>query len=132
LGGICWAGTTLGIRTSKLSEAPATKTLLYQLAGAALLLLPLAWWRGYFAATVGSPALWGNLAFQTFIVAFASYLVWFRLLRRYLASRLSIFSFLTPLFGITFGVVLLNEPLEPRFVLGALLVLSGITIVNRK
>jgi len=81
---------------------------------------------------VPSWALWGNLAFQTVVVAFASYLFWFWLLRRYLASRLSIFSFLTPLFGVAFGVLLLDEPLDPRFVLGAVLVLAGIFVVNRR
>ena len=132
LAGILWAATTLAIRGSRLSEAPATKTLLYQLAGAALILLPLAWWKGLVFTVVPSPALWGNLIFQTLIVAFASYLCWFWLLTKYLASRLSIFSFLTPLCGITFGVMLLKEPLDPRFVLGAAFVLAGITIVNRR
>ena len=132
LGGIFWAATTLGIRASSLSEAPPAKTLLYQLLGASVLLLPFAWWNGYGTTIVGSWMLWGNLAFQTVVVAFVSYLFWFWLLRKYLASRLSIFSFLTPLFGVAFGVLLLREPLDPRFVLGALFVLTGITIVNRK
>jgi drug/metabolite transporter (DMT)-like permease len=132
LGGILWAATTIGIRASRLSEAPAAKTLLYQLSGAALLLLSFAWWREYDRQVIASWALWGNLAFQIVIVAFISYLFWFWLLRKYLASRLSIFSFLTPLFGVAFGVVLLKEPLDPRFVAGAILVLAGITVVNRK
>lgn len=132
LGGILWAATTLVIRASRLSEAAPTKTLLYQLSGAAVMLLPVAWCGGHFHSIVPSTSLWGNLLFQTVIVAFASYLFWFWLMRKYLASRLSIFSFLTPLFGITFGVVLLHEPLDPRFILGALLVLAGITVVNRK
>lgn len=132
LGGILWAATTLVIRASRLSESAPTKTLLYQLSGAAVMLLPVAWCGGHFYSIVPSISLWGNLLFQTVIVAFASYLFWFWLMRKYLASRLSIFSFLTPLFGITFGVVLLHEPLDPRFILGALLVLAGITVVNRK
>jgi drug/metabolite transporter (DMT)-like permease len=132
LGGILWAATTLGIRASQLSEAPPTKTLLYQLSGAALLLLPVAWWRGYWKTVVPSPTLLANLLFQTVIVAFISYLLWFWLMRKYLASRLSVFSFLTPFFGIAFGVLLLDEPLDPRFVAGAVLVLAGITVVNLK
>jgi hypothetical protein len=42
--------------------------------------------------------------------------VWFWLLRRYLVSPLGVFSFMTPLIGVAFGVWLLNEPLEPGFV----------------
>ena len=117
---------------SRLSEAPPTKTLLYQLTGAAVLLLPLAWGSGHFDRVIPSTRLWLNLTFQTVIIAFASYLFWFWLMRRYLATRLAIFSFLTPFFGVAFGVLLLKEPLDPRFVLGAVLVLAGITIVNRR
>ena len=67
---------------------------------------------------------------RTVIVSFLSFLVWFWLLRQYMASRLGVFSFLTPLFGILLGAWLLNEPIEPNFALGALLVLAGIVLVS--
>ena len=70
------------------------------------------------------------LFFLAFVVAFLSYLVWFWMLRKYLASRLSVFSFLTPVFGVGFGVLLLDDPLDPRFVAGALLVMAGVVMVN--
>jgi drug/metabolite transporter (DMT)-like permease len=66
------------------------------------------------------------------LVAFGSYLVWFWLLTRYLAARLSVFSFLTPLFGVLFGVLILREPLTPSFIGAALLVGAGIVLVNRR
>jgi drug/metabolite transporter (DMT)-like permease len=71
-----------------------------------------------------------SLAFHVLVVSFASFLVWFWLLRKYLASRLGVFSFLTPLFGIVFGAWLLNEPIEASFLLGALPVLLGIILVS--
>ncbi|MNJ05796.1 EamA-like transporter family protein [compost metagenome] len=40
------------------------------------------------------------------------------------------FSFITPLFGVTFGVLLLGEPLSLNFVLGAIMVLLGVTLVS--
>jgi drug/metabolite transporter (DMT)-like permease len=64
------------------------------------------------------------------IVAFASYLAWFWLLRHYLAARLSVLSFLTPLFGMLSGVVFLSEPLSARFAAAALLIAAGIALVN--
>jgi len=63
-------------------------------------------------------------------VAFLSFLAWFWMLRRYLASRLSVFSFLTPLFGVGFGVLLLGDALDARFVAGAALVMLGVVMVN--
>ena len=70
------------------------------------------------------------MAFHTLVVSFASFLVWFWLLRHYLASRLGVFSFMTPLFGIVLGAWLLDEPIELSFVLGAVPVLLGIVLVS--
>lgn len=129
LGGIAWAATTVVVRCSRLSNAAATETLFYQLIAGFVLLLPAAALLGQTTIQPTALAL-GSLAFQSLIVSFASYLGWFWLLRRYLASRLGVFSFMTPLFGILFGVWLLDEPLEPSFVAGAALVLAGVLLVS--
>jgi drug/metabolite transporter (DMT)-like permease len=71
-----------------------------------------------------------SVLFQGLVVSFFSYLVWFWMLKRYLASNLAVFSFMTPLFGVTFGVLVLDEPLSFNFVVGAILVLFGITFVS--
>ena len=54
------------------------------------------------------------------------------LLRHYPATRISSFTFLTPLFALVFGVVLLKEPLTLQLVLALLGVGVGILLVNRK
>ncbi len=129
LGGMAWGATTVVLRSTALGQAPATQTLLYQLVAAALLLLPAAIGMGQ-ADIRPTTLMWGNLAFQSVVVSFASFLLWFWLLKQYLASQLGVFSFLTPLFGVAFGVWLLGEPLEPRFVSGAGLVLAGVVLVS--
>ncbi len=129
MAGVSWAATTVVVRSSALSKAPATQTLLYQLIGAFLLLLVGALVTGQARFNL-TPQVWASLAFHTFVVSFASFLAWFWLLRHYLASRLGVFSFLTPLFGIVFGAWLLNEPIELRFLLGAIPVLIGIVLVS--
>ena len=132
LGGLMWAATTLLIRGSSLSEAPPMQTLLYQLVVGALLLLMAGVLMGEWHAVTMTSVAWASLVFQGVGVAFLSFLAWFWLLRHYLASRLSAFSFLTPLFGVGFGVWLLGEPLDPRFIGGAVLVLAGIVLVNAR
>jgi drug/metabolite transporter (DMT)-like permease len=129
LGGVAWAATTVVVRSSTLSKAPATQTLLYQLIGAFVLLLAGAFATGQ-ARFNPTPLVWASLVFHSLVVSFASFLVWFWLLRHYLASRLGVFSFLTPLFGIVFGAWLLREPIELSFLLGALPVLVGIVLVS--
>ena len=128
LAGASWGATTVAIRKSRLSETPAAKTLLYQMAVAGVALPLFAWATGQ-AAPVFSPAAVASLAFQALGVALFSLLVWFWLLRRYLATRLSILSFMTPLFGVAFGVLILHEPLDAAFVAGAIMVMAGILIV---
>ncbi|WP_312050652.1 DMT family transporter [Acinetobacter courvalinii] len=128
-GGIAWAATTITVRLSSLAQAAVTQTLFYQLAGSFVLLFGLAFFLGQ--ATIHlTPLVIGSLAFHTLIVSFASFLAWFWLLRNYLASRLGVFSFLTPLFGIAFGVCLLGEKIELNFVMGSALVLLGIVVVS--
>lgn len=129
LAGAAWGATTVTIRCTPLSGAPATETLFYQLAGAFTLLMPAAWLAGqtHFQPTA---VAWAHLAFQTVIVSFASFLVWCWLLRRYLASRLGVLSFMTPVFGVVLGLWLLGEPLESGFIAGSGLVLAGILLVS--
>ena len=125
-----WAATTVLIRATKLARIAATRVLFYQLAvSAALLPLVSVVLRepGIVALT---PVTIASLAFQSVVVAFASYLTWFWLLTRYLAGRLAVFSFLAPLFGVAFGHLVLGDRVTPAFLAAAALVGAGIVLVN--
>jgi drug/metabolite transporter (DMT)-like permease len=130
IGAFLWAATTVLIRATALARVSATKTLLYQLAVSALILPLASIAMGERGVVAWTPLALGSMAFQGVLVAFASYLAWFRLLRGYLAARLAVFSFLSPLFGVLAGVLVLRESLTPSFVAAALLVGSGIVLVN--
>jgi drug/metabolite transporter (DMT)-like permease len=129
---VLWGATTVLIRATKLSQASAAKTLFYQLAVSAPLLLAASVLMGEAGVVQVTPFALASLFYQGAIVAFASYLVWFWLLTRYLAGRLAVFSFMTPLFGVLAGVAVLGEPLRPAFAGAALLVGAGIVLVNRR
>jgi drug/metabolite transporter (DMT)-like permease len=130
LAGLAWGATTVVVRASRLSEAPATLTLFYQLIVGFVGLLLIAVLSGQVTQVSLTPVAVASVLFQGLVVSFFSYLTWFWLLRRYLAANLAVFSFMTPMFGVTFGVLLLGEPLSLNFVLGAMLVLLGITFVS--
>lgn len=125
-----WAATTVLIRATGLARITATKTLFYQLWVSALMLFAASLALGERGVVALTPLAAASLAYQSVIVAFASYLTWFWLLTRYLAARLAVFSFLAPLFGVLFGVAILGEPLTPWFAAAALLVGAGIVLVN--
>ncbi|NWA24464.1 DMT family transporter [Pseudomonas gingeri] len=129
LAAIAWGATTLTIRCSRLTNAPAPLTLFYQLVVAFVILGLMAWATGQNHMHVSMTAL-ASLAFQTVIFSFLSLMAWFWLLGRYLGSRLGVLSLLTPLFGVAFGVWLLGETLEASFVIGSILVLIGIGVVS--
>ena len=125
-----WAATTVLIRASPLAAVSATRTLFYQLAVSAALLPLFSLATGDGWVTLWTPLAVASLAYQAVIVAFASYLTWFWMLTKYLAGRLAVFSFLTPLFGVAFGHAILGDPLSPAFVAAAALVGAGIALVN--
>ncbi len=132
LGGILWAATTVLIRCTRLSEAPPTKTLLYQLVAAFILLMFYAVISGQASRFTMTGIAWASLLYQGIVVTFAAFLAWFSLLRRYNASQLSVFLFLSPLFGVSFGVLLLHEKIDVYFGIGAVLVLTGIALVSKR
>lgn len=129
---VLWAATTVVIRASRLVTVPAVRTLFYQLFVSAIVLVAASLALGEPGIVNVTPLVAGSLAFQIVVVAFASYLTWFWLITRYPASRLAAFSFLTPLFGIIAGGVLLSEPITPALVAALALVGVGIQLVNRR
>ncbi len=130
--GVFWGATTLAIRGTRLSVAPAEKTLFYQLAVSAVLLVPAALLGGAPLPSSPSPLALASIGFQVVIVTFASYLLWFWLVRHYPATRLSSFTMLTPMFGLVLGAVLLAEPVTAGLLAAVATVAVGIWLVNRK
>lgn len=131
-GALLWGLTTLVLRGSALTRALPEKTLMYQLlvSGFALGLAALAQGETW-PQRLSAAALW-PLAFQIVVVTFASYLVWFWLIRHYPATRLSAFTLLTPIFGLIAGVLLLGEAVSPRLLVALAAVCVGIALVNRR
>ncbi|MDM0055246.1 DMT family transporter [Variovorax fucosicus] len=130
--GMLWGLTTLALRATKLATASAEKTLFYQVAVTAAVCPFLSLALGESWGFAYSAWAWTSIGLQTVIGAFASYLTWMWLLRHYPATQMSSFTFLTPLFALVFGVVLLAEPLTLQLVLALAGVGLGIVLVNRK
>ncbi|HEY0878923.1 MAG TPA: DMT family transporter [Zeimonas sp.] len=126
-----WAATTIVIKASALRRARPELTLLYQLGISAVVLVALSYAFGEPGVFAPSPIVWASLAFQTVVIACASYLAWFWLVAHYRATTLHAFTFLTPLFGVLAGAVLLDEPIGASLGIALALIASGIVLVNR-
>jgi drug/metabolite transporter (DMT)-like permease len=105
--------------------------MLYQLVVSAPLLGLAALAFGERITAMPSALALGSLAYQTIWVVSVTFVIWFALIARYSANRLSVFTFLTPLFGVAAGHFVLGEPLTPAFGAAVALVACGLVLVNR-
>jgi drug/metabolite transporter (DMT)-like permease len=121
-----WAVTTLLI-----SRTSAEKVMLYQLVVSAPVLALAAYLLGEHMTGMPSAVAIGALAYQTVWVVSVTFVVWFWMIVRYSANRVSVFSFLSPLFGVAAGHLVLHEPLTPAFAAAVALVAVGLILVNR-
>lgn len=127
---VLWAVTTLVIKTTSLVKIHSAKTLAYQL-GVTALSMPFALLAGESGITRFDGVVAASLLYQIVIVAFASYLAWFALIRAYPASTLSVFTFMSPLFAMLSGAYFLNERVSPLLWVALAMVWLGIWLVNR-
>ncbi|MGA9319596.1 MAG: DMT family transporter [Xanthobacteraceae bacterium] len=130
-GAAAWGATTIVIKASRLSRVSAEKTALYQLVVSAPLLALGAFALGEHIDKMPSAVAIGAFVYQAVWVVSVSFVIWFALVLRYSANRLSAFTFLTPLFGVAAGHLVLNEPLTPAFAVAVAFVALGLVLVNR-
>lgn len=130
-GGILWAATTLIVKSTKLLQAPAEKTLAYQVAVSVPILAIAALVAGERITHMPGTVALLSMVYQSFWVVGVTFLIWFFLIRTYSASKLSAFTFITPLFGVVGGYFIMHDSLTLAFAGAALLVMAGLYLVNR-
>jgi len=130
-GGALWATTTLIVKATALIVAPAEKGLGYQVALSIPILSLAAWISGERITHVPSPLSLSLLAYQSFWVVGLTFLLWFALVKAYSASKLSAFTFITPLFGVAASYFIMHDTLTLAFGAAALLVIAGLYLVNK-
>ena len=132
LAGAMWGLTTVVMRTTSLNKVSAEKLLFYQV-GVSAVLLPVV------ALVMGEPfsldySVWGwsSLALQSVLGAFVTFLIWMWIISHYPATRVSAFSFLSPLSALVFGALWLGEPITADLMIALAGVGLGIYLVNRR
>ena len=130
-GGALWATTTLIVKTTALIKAPAEKGLGYQVALSIPILAAAAWISDETITHVPGPLSLSLLAYQAFWVVGLTFMLWFALVKTYSASKLSAFTFVTPLFGVVGSYFILHDTLTIAFGAAALLVIAGLYLVNK-
>ncbi len=131
-GAALWAATTLLFKATALSQAPAEKAMAYQLAVSAPILAVCAVLFGESITRMPGALALASLAYQTLWVVGITFLIWYALMKTYSASKLSSFTFITPLFGVAAGHFMLGEPISSGFIIAAAFVIAGLVLVNRR
>src|ERR1700675_4256507 len=130
-GGALWAATTLIVKATALIKAPAEKGLGYQVALSIPILVFAAWITGHMISHVPHALSLSLLAYQAFWVVGLTFTLWLALVKTYSASKLSAFTFITPLFGVVASYFIMHDTLTPVFGAAALLVIAGLYLVNK-
>jgi drug/metabolite transporter (DMT)-like permease len=130
-GAALWAATTLIVKATPLLNAPAEKGLGYQVAVSIPILASAAWLSGETITRVPGPLALSLMAYQVIWVVGLTYLLWVALVKTYSASKLSAFTFITPLFGVVASYFIMHDTLTLAFGAAALLVIAGLYLVNR-
>ena len=128
---ILWAVIIYLAKGTKFKKVPPEMQLLWMLMVSGPILLIASLFFGELVRDFRMLHLWG-LLFQSIVVAGGGFLFWLWLVSVYPASSVASFSFLSPIFTIFFGWLLLSETLDASFVLAAFLVIFGLVCINKK
>lgn len=129
-GAICWAGSAMLAKASRLRHETPEMQLLWQLAISASVILGMSLFFGPFIRDFQPLLHLPGVAFQITLVSLG-FVFWLWLLSMYSASGVASFGFLGPIFGVLFGWLILGETVGLG-VWGALaLVAAGLFLINR-
>jgi drug/metabolite transporter (DMT)-like permease len=124
-----WAYFAFYSKNSKLSKKPADTLMFYAFAVSGPMLIVFSTLYGPFIRDL-QPLHVAGFAFQAFWSS-AGFVFWMWLFRRYSATTVASFSFVTPITGIFFGWLFLSEQLSIQLFIAGLLVTSGIYFVTK-
>ena len=130
-GGALWAATTLVAKGTNLRFAAPEKVLAYQVALSIPILGLAAAISGEVMVRLPGPLALSLVIYQAIWVVGITFTLWFALVKAYSASKLSAFTFITPLFGVLASYFIMHDALTVVFGAAALLVIAGLFLVNR-
>ncbi len=102
-----------------------------QLLSASVVLVPFAVWLEGPPHVLWSPRIVAAFVYLVVVISIGASLLWFWLLKRGEASRVSAFYFLTPIFGLFIAYLLLGEQVATRDIGGLAAIAAGIFLVQR-
>jgi len=113
----------------KIRDIPPLATAAGSQLSAGALLLPLA--AAVPPAAMPAPMEWASAAALALLSSALAFVLYFRLIANVGPVKTLTVNFLSPLFGVTGGVLLLGEPVTANMIAGTAVILSGTALVLR-
>ena len=126
---LCWASLALVAKATDLKLARPEVQIFWQVLVSALILLVISPLFGPLIREL-LPVHIAGLLFQIVVVVSAAFVFWFWLLSVYPASAVASFSFVTPVFGVGLGWLMLGDQVGVRLIGALALVAVGIVLIN--
>ena len=131
LASFCWAAIAIMLKASRLSRSSPETQLLYQLIVSGIILLPISLVFDDFVRELNSQLIL-IFSFQVIVIMCLGFIGWLWVMSKYSASSTSSFSFLTPIFGVLFGWLIMDDTITEQIYISLFLTCLGIYLINRK
>ena len=130
-GGAMWGATTVIAKGTRLRLVAPEKALAYQVAISIPILAAASLLSGEKLTHVPGWLAISVVIYQAIWIVGLTFTIWFALVQAYSASKLSAFTFITPLFGVVASYLIMHDELTLAFGAAAVLVIAGLYLVNR-
>ena len=131
LASLCWATIAIMLKTTRLSKATPETQLLYQLVVSGIILLPLSMQLNDYVRNINLDLIL-IFSFQVIVIMCMGFIGWLWIMSRYSASSTSSFAFLTPIFGVLFGWLIMDDPINEQIYLSLIFTCLGIYLINKR
>ena len=131
LASLCWATIAIMLKTTRLSNATPETQLLYQLVVSGIILLPLSMQLNDYVRNIDLDLIL-IFSFQVIVIMCMGFIGWLWIMSRYSASSTSSFAFLTPIFGVLFGWLIMDDPINEQIYLSLFFTCLGIYLINKR
>lgn len=81
------------------------------------------------AVLSGDPLIYLSTAFAVLAVSIFGHGTFYRMIKKYDVTLISPLTLMTPIWGVVLGILLLNEPLTLKLIVGAVVALAGVAVI---
>lgn len=132
LASLSWSFGSLYTRKIRIPEAPSLAPAMQTLVGGFLLLVlsgVTGEWQGFSFARVGTSGVL-SVAYLVVFGSLLAYSAYIWLLQVVAPARVSTYAFVNPVVAVLLGCLILNEPLNPRMLVSAAIVIAGVALIT--